>query len=558
MKFQYIVIAFYVISLLSCGVKEKNQDNQNTLRVRIISNPDNFNPILSFDSQSSEISGYVYQTINSFDEKTSQLKPSLMSLPEILDKGSKYKYKLKENVLFSDGEKLTEKDVIFTFKVIKNPLIKNEYSYLLRNLDSVAYENGFLIVYFNKAKWRNEYNIAGIPILPKHIWDPENLTDDFSFSAILHDTLNENLRKYSTEFASINSKPGNKQFIGSGPYVYGNIVRDTLIDLVLNENYWNKKEDPVNIKKITFLIIPKEEDAIESLKNGKLDFSLVQNVDIFYRMLEDKSKYGLEGVSPIEPSYTYLGWNQKNPIFKDTKTRKALSHLIDIKEILGSAKHEFGVRINSPIFHLNEKYLNKEIKPIEFDTDKAKSLLSEAGWNDTNGDGILDKIIDGKKVKFSFTFTISNSPYRLKYVKFIVETLRKNGINAEIEVLEWNDYLKVYQSGNYDATYSGWQLSMYPPDPYSLWHSDVTTTSINPIHFINKQSDDLIEKYEAEFDETERIKILKEWQKLIYDEQPYSFLYSFNKRYLYSDRFETGGWSDNSSYYDFTKWKLRK
>jgi len=558
MKIQFVFSALLALNFLSCAAENKVADKDNSLTVRMLSYPEELNPILSSDEQASEIASYVYQTINTFDEKLSELKPSLMSLPEIMEKGLKYRYKLTDNVQFSDGVNLTEKDVIFTFKLIKNPLIKNGYSYLLRNVDSITFANGFLYIYFNKAKWRNEYNIASIPILPKHIWDPENLTDDFSFFDLLHDTLNHTLIDYSNQFASINSNPGTKQFIGSGPYIYDNIERDIQISLVINKNYWDKNANAAYIEKINYLIIKKDEDAIEALINGKLDFTLVQNVDLFFRMIEDKNKYGIEGISPIEPSYSYVGWNQKNPIFKNSKTRRALSHLIDINSILGSAKHEFGVQINSPIFYLNEKYLNKEIKPIEFDTGKAKLSLSEDGWKDTNGDGILDKIIDGKKVEFSFTFKISNSPYRLKYVKMIVETLRKNGIQAEIEVLEWSDYLKVYQSGNFDATYSGWQLSIYPPDPYSIWHSDVTTTSTNPIQFINKRSDELIEKYEDEFNESERIKILKEWQELIYEEQPYCFLYSFNKRYLYSNRFETGAWSDNSTYYDFTKWKLKK
>ena len=120
----------------------------------------------------------------------------------------------------------------------------------------------------------------------------------------------------------------------------------------------------------------------------------------FYNDLQNPDQFNLVKARPFEPAYTYLAWNELNPLFQDKNVRLALAYLVDRKTIIDKVMFGDGVPIQSHIFYQNKKLLNTDLVEIPFDPEKAKKLLEAAGWKDTDGDGVLDKIIDGKKRRF--------------------------------------------------------------------------------------------------------------------------------------------------------------
>ncbi|MEZ4690237.1 MAG: ABC transporter substrate-binding protein [Ignavibacteria bacterium] len=130
-------------------------------------------------------------------------------------------------------------------------------------------------------------------------------------------------------------------------------------------------------------------------------------------------------------------------------------------------------------------------------------------------DGVLDKVINGKKTDFKFTFTNNNNPTRKKVMLIIIEQLKQLGIQADLQDYEWSVFLEKTKKHEYDACYGAWQLGVTPEDPYQIWHSSQSTgEGSNFISYKNPESDKLLEQNRVTFDENERVELLNRWQKL--------------------------------------------
>jgi peptide/nickel transport system substrate-binding protein len=168
-------------------------------------------------------------------------------------------------------------------------------------------------------------------------------------------------------------------------------------------------------------------------------------------------------------------------------------------------------------------------------------------------------MINGKKVDFKFTFLNNNNPTRRQVVLAIIDMFKKAGIQAEVQDLEWSVYLDKTKKHEFDATLASWTMPIIPQDPYQIWHSSQSKgEGSNYVSFINPESDKMIEAYRNEFDEAKRIEILKKWQELIFDEQPYTFMYSPQSRYVFGNRFKNVRWYPVQPSYSLNEWWVPK
>ncbi len=222
-------------------------------------------------------------------------------------------------------------------------------------------------------------------------------------------------------------------------------------------------------------------------------------------------------------SYSYIGWNQKKDLFKDKKVRQALTHLVNREKILKDVYYNLG-RIVTGNFFIDSVYNDKSIKPYEFNIEKAKQLLKNAGWEDTNGDMILDK----NSKNFEFTIlAVSNHPIHQKMLPIIKEDMAKVGIIMDVQKLEWPVYVQRLNEKKFDACTLGWGMG-FESDPHQIWHSSHADkdSSSNHISFKNKKADELIDKIRVEFDLEKRTKLCHQFHQLLHEEQPYTFLFS--------------------------------
>jgi peptide/nickel transport system substrate-binding protein len=533
---------------------------------REMADAEKLNPIVTNDASAEDIYVLIYESLNEMNYETYELIPWIAPLPEISEDHLNYTYKLRKDVKFSDGKPLTGEDVIFTLKAIKNPFaddaaLRNYFESVKRAelVDNDPYTVRFVM---NTLYWRAIYAMGSIPICPKHVLDPEGLTDNYTWDELKDFKVAEKnpaIKKFA-EF--LNSQEVSREpnyVLGSGPYMLEKWVTGQAVTLKRNPNYWGSVLKPPYLDKIVFKIIQDNAASVVAAKNKEVDMMYVISPMDFYKNLENAAEFGLIKATPIEPVYSYIGWNLKNALFADKKVRWALAYLMDRNTLIDKISYGQSVPIQSHVFYKDKKHLNADLPVIPYDPEKAKQLLAEAGWKDSNGDGTLDKLIDNKKVDFNFTFLNNNNPVRRQTVLVIIDALKKAGIQAGLQDLEWSVYLDKIKKHEFDATLGAWQLNVTPPDPYQIWHSSQSKgEGSNIISFINEESDKILEQYRVEFDENKRIELIKRWQKLIYDEQPYTFLWSPKSRYIFDVRFKNTRWYSRGSSPIMSEWWVPK
>lgn len=233
-------------------------------------------------------------------------------------------------------------------------------------------------------------------------------------------------------------------------------------------------------------------------------------------------------------SYNYIGLNLALPLFQDRRVRVALSHLVDRKRILRDVYRGLARAVSGSFFMDSAAY-DKSIPPYPFDVEKAKTLFSEAGWKDTDGDGILDK--NGVPFQFTLMFPGANPNY-LKIAPILKEDMAKAGVRLELLSLEWSVVVQRIEQRKFEASMLGWTTPL-TSDPYQLWHSANAAIpgSSNYISFANPDADRLIEKIRTTFDDAERNRAYHRFHRLLHEEAPYLFLFSPSNLLLMSRRY---------------------
>lgn len=519
-----------------------------------MSDAEKLNPVVTNDATADEIiSYYLFEKLLEQDRITYELYPQLAkNMPTLSEDHLTYTFELKDNVKFSDGTPLTGEDIIFTFKAIKNPFtdaqaLRNYFTDLDRVelVDGDKYKVKFT---FKQPYFRAIYAIGDIKIVPKKILDIENINDRLSWEMLneANETLDPakypEMKKFADFLNQEDVSRNPKYVVGSGPYKLEKWVTGQQISVVRNNDYWNKDDGKVYPEKIIWRTISDQNAAIAAAKNKETDLMYVIRPIDFVENVKNPEQFGLKKALVLEPVYSYIGWNNNSPLFNDPKVRMAMSYAVDRNMIIDKIFYGMGIPIQSHIFYKSQ-YVDSTLPVIPFDLEKSKELLAEAGWKDTDGDGILDKVINGQKVDFKFTFTNNNNPTRKQTALVIIDALKQIGIQADIQDYEWSVFLDKVKKHDFDAAIMAWQLSVGPEDPYQIWHSSQADgEGSNHISYKNQRSDELIELNRITFDDSVRKEILNEWQEIIYKDQPYTFLWTPTGRYLYSDRFKNTRW----------------
>ena len=518
-----------------------------------MSDAEKLNPTVTNDASAQGIYIYIFEPLIDVDRETYEIKPIIAKAPPVIsDDHLTYTFDLKENVTFSDGKPLTGEDVIFTIKTIKNPFTDAQalrnYFVDLKSVELVDGNKFKVRITMSKPYFKAVYTIGGTAITPKHILDKDGMNDKFTWEELnaaqksMDPKKYPELQKYADFLNSQEVSRDPKYVVGSGPYILDKWITGQSVTLKRNDNYWNIKEIPNFPAKLVFKTIQDQNAAIVAAKNKEVDqMFVIQPLD-FVENVKNPDQFNLKKALVTEPTYVFIAWNNKNPIFADKKVRWALSYAIDRQSIIDKIIYGMGTPVSSPVF-IKSKYYNTDLPDIKYDPVKAKQILTEQGWKDTDGDGILDKVIDGKKTDFKFTFLNNNNPKRKKVMLIIIEQLKQIGIQADLQDYEWSVFLDKTKKHQFDACYSAWQLGVTPEDPYQIWHSSQSEgEGSNFISYNNPESDKMLEENRTVFDETQRVELLKRWQKIIYDDQPTTFLWSEPSRYLYSDRFKNTRW----------------
>jgi ABC-type transport system substrate-binding protein len=230
----------------------------------------------------------------------------------------------------------------------------------------------------------------------------------------------------------------------------------------------------------------------------------------------------------------------RTPYFTDRKVRKALAHCVPVDEIIQVIAKGYATRI--PCFILpSQSDFDKNLPLIPYDLQRSRSLLDDAGWMDTDGDNVRDKLINGHRVPFSFALSYMVSPVTKEIALMIRNELYKVGVDARLDPMDFSLFYQNAYNHQFDAILGAWSSSALPEDPRQIWHTENwENKGSNFVGFGNAQSDRLIEEANLEMNPEKRKIIMQNLQKLVWEEQPYVFLFNATKKVALHRRFAHG------------------
>ena len=327
------------------------------------------------------------------------------------------------------------------------------------------------------------------------------------------------LPRHLLEGKNINETDFGQKPVGLGPHKYESWERNTRFTLRANPDYYRGAPW---IERVVYRVIPDESTQFLELKSGGLDMMGLTPLQYTRQTSTPAFARDFRKYRYVSNAYTYMGYNLDDPRFADVRVRRAFGHAIDKQEIVDAVLFGLGRTTEGP-YRPGTAWLNDKLPPHEYDPAKARALLAEAGWTDTDGDGIVDK--DGKPFSFRI-LTNQGNDQRLKTATMIQKRLRDVGVDAQVRVLEWSAFINDFiDKRRFEVIVLGWSLSL-DPDQYDIWHSSKTGyKQFNFVGYKNAEVDELLEKGRRTFDEAERKRTYDRLQEVLYADQPYTFLY---------------------------------
>jgi peptide/nickel transport system substrate-binding protein len=523
-----------------------------------LSDPENLNPLTSTDYGSQQVHAWIYPPLVTIDPETRQQRPVIAAaLPEISADHLSFTYRLRPGVTFSDGKALTSRDVVFTLKAILHPGVNAPVQRQLYAsvADVEALDELSVRIRCREVYFRNPWTLGGIQPIPRHYYDPEDLLGEISIPELLDwDSLAQARREKAERFARQFNEGFQRNPVGPGAYALVDPKRDWVtgerIVLTHRDDFWAPGDSDLGdawVDRIVFRIINDSSAALVALKARQLDVLETPTFTPIQYLRETNSakfkrqtgKYAYDGAL-----YYYIGWNQARPIFQDKRVRQAFSHMVDKKNLVEKVMFGLAHPIEGPVSPLREEY-NQDLEPWPFDPERARALLADAGWSDTDGDGVLDREIDGKRVPLRFEIvTNAGNETREKVGLVVIDEFKRHGVDVRLRTLDWSIMLEKVKRFDYDAVILGWSGSnVIPPDNYQIWHSSqAVENGSNHVGFRNAEADDLLERYRVEFDAARRKQLYHRFQEIVYDEQPYTFLFSPKELNAWDLRFHGVTW----------------
>jgi len=467
-------------------------------------------------------------------------KPALAERIEITDDYKEYTIYLKKDVRWHkpvvdwsnpryDWLKgihyVTAKDVKFTVDLILNTQVecaslRNYYS----DLEYCKVIDDYTVVFRWKKKVYNSLSFTiGFAPIPEFLYSCDEDGQPFD-----DETLG----------LKFNEHWYNDRFIGCGPYEFMSYDPGVAIKLKRNEDYYGEKPA---IKNIVYLIYADSFQSVLKMKSKELDFASLTETQYREQILEGKPdnpfKNGqIHHEKFLYMGYSYIGWNADKPFFADKRVRQAMTYAFNGKEILENVFLGLGELISGPFF-IGTPACDKSLKPYEFNLNKAKNLLTEAGWKDVDNDGILEKEINGEMRDFEFGLLLFGRSAEWKTTSNIYkEDLLKIGIRMNPDPLDWAVMQKKMDEREFDAYTGAWAMG-WEPDPYQIWHSsqaDIPKSS-NKVGFRNKEADKIIDELRVTFDPDKRVELCHKFHKIVYEEQPYTFFQTPVATYTWQD-----------------------
>lgn len=518
-----IIFLLSGIIFTGCKPQETTQTNSSqaatqsggTLRYALWSSPTgSFHPSFSNNIYDNRIVDLVYEKLITVDEKGDYV-PGIADKYEVSDDKLTITFYLSKNAKWHDGEPVTADDVAYTFTTIADP-----------DYDGPRFSQIENIAGAKDYKEKKASSVSGIKVIDEH-------TISFTFSQVFAPGLatfasRAIIPKHIWEKIPVAQWSKSEQLknpIGSGPFKFKEFVPDQYVEL---DKYADYNLGEPKLDKIIFKVTNQDTAQSELIK-GDLDI-----VPISSFKQKDIDAYKDAGINVDEYdgiSYQFMGFNFENSILKDQKVRQALQYAINRKGIVDSVLDGHGKVVNTVFSSKSwanpgEEGLNK----YDYNVEKAKSLLKEAGFEEK--DGVIYK--DGKPLELTLKYSTGNKP-REQAAVLIQQNLKDIGINLNLESMEYASLAKQLDSKNFELFLMGWSNDI-DPDIKTSWYSNSGSIFGKYESFSDQSIDKFIDSGRSEFDQNKRKETYAELAKVFNEVVPAVLLYSPNDGVAYSKK----------------------
>ncbi|MEK7321811.1 MAG: peptide-binding protein [Pseudomonadota bacterium] len=463
-------------------------------------------PLVSSDAYASDVQSYIQESLLTRDPDTLEWLGLIAESWQVSEDGLTFTFQLRKGVKFSDGKELTADDVAFTFAFMMNPAINapRQRAYY-EKIASVTVVDPYQVVFKFKEPYFESLALAGgMAIMPRHFYE-----------------------SYLKKPDTFNTSKG--LLLGSGPYRLkdpkGWTPDQGMVELERNPRYWGAVQPPFN--RLLWKVIANDAARLTTFRNGEIDTYGARPRE-YQTLLDDadfiKRTQHFEYMSPTA-GYNYIAWNQrrggKPTRFADKRVRQAMTYITDRQRVIEEIMLGYGEVAVSPFSPRSTQH-DKSLTPHPYDLTKAKQLLGEAGYIDRNGDGILDDA-QGKSFEFELVFFQDNEDTR-RVVLFLKDLYARAGVKLVPKPTEWSVMIDVLKQRDFDAITLGWTSGL-ETDIYQIFHSSqIADGGDNFISYKNAKLDQLIEKARANVDEQARMPLWQQAERILYEDQPYTFL----------------------------------
>ena len=488
-----------------------------------IGEPSTLIPLLASDSASHEVAGYVFNGLIRYD-KDLKLEGDLAESWEVSPDGLTIIFHLRRGVKWHDGAAFTSRDVLYTYRVTIDPKTPTAYADAFKQVSRAEAPDPYTFRVTYSKPFAPALESWGVSVLPSHLLEGKDITK-----------------------STLSRHP-----IGTGPYVFKEWVAGQKVTLEANPNYY---EGRPYIGRYVYRIIPDNATMYMELTAGGVDMMGISPVQYQRQTNTPEFTDKFNKYRYPASAYTYLGYNLRHPLFSDRRVRQALTCAINKDEIVHGVLLGMGQVAHSP-YKPGTWAHNPGVRGFDYNPDRARALLAEAGWLKKNSDGVLVK--NGKPFRFTI-LTNQGNDQRLKTAVIIQNRLKAIGVEVKIRVIEWASFLSQFiDKGKFDAVLLGWTIGQ-DPDLYDIWHSSKTNPKeLNFIGYRNPEVDRLLEEGRGTFDMEKRKRCYYRFQEILAEDQPYTFLYVPDALPVVSARFRGIVPAPAGISYNFIKWYVPK
>lgn len=459
------------------------------------------NPLVARSSHEMDVLAHLFPYLVEYDfDGACKPRPGLAERWEVSEDGAAVTFHLKADAKWTDGEAVDADDVMFTLDLVGDTAAGSPYGSLLAGLrddDPVErVDDHTVTVHFAEARDPATmlYQVTAYPLVPEHA---------------LRDVPRAELRAHAT----------GETLVSAGPFSLGSWATGQQLEIVRNPS--PPYGETARLDRVVFKVMPEYTTRLMELGRGDIDMLPGLAVEDVERVKRDSPDVQIHRRQMR--STDYIAWNLTDARFDDVRVRRAMAHAVDVDSLmaalLSGGGEVYGRRAVGTITPALTALDNAEIQPIGHDVDRAKALFAEAGWSDSDGDGVLDK--GGERFGFTLV-TGSSNPRRTLAQTIVQEQLRAVGVDVSIEAIEGNAFHQRLAQRDFEAALVGWSAQLFV-DPTPVWHSK--NAPFNVSSYANPRVDELIATGVATTDPVEAARCWREMQALIHEDQPCCFLY---------------------------------